>query len=630
MHRERWMSFVLPIRKAYPFLGWHKSGEGSASVKGSSETRSLYERVRRLNKKEVCRVLELIATYMEIKGENPFKIAAFRKASAALENDHRSLMQIEDPTTLPGIGKGTANVIKELITTGESTLVKELQAEIPESLLTLLKIPGLGGKKIGKLYQQLGITDLNSLRKACIEKRVQTLEGFGEKTQEKILQAVEAYSQKPERLPIAYMIRLAETIENALREIPEIECASRAGSLRRVNEWIKDLDFVIATEMPENTAVEIKKRLDIREVTGEGSTKMSVILNDEYGVSVDFRFVTRNAFATTLHHFTGSKEHNVEMRRLAKERGEKISEYGVERPDGTLLTFPTEEAFFQHFGLAFIPPEMREGKDEIDVAKVEETSEWIDLSAVKADLHMHTTWSDGAYTIEEMAEAAMRKGYDYIVITDHSQSLVVAGGLSEKRLKEQREEIERLNAKYGDSFKIFAGVEMDILPDGRLDYSDDVLDELDFVIAAIHSAFSQSEEKIMSRLTQALRHPRVRLIAHPTGRIIGGRPGYAINIEKLIDLASETNTALELNANPNRLDLAVKWLSRCQEKGVRIAINTDAHSLEMLEDMALGVAYARRARIRKTSVLNTMTRDEFEAWISAPKYEGFLGGNDVV
>lgn len=572
-----------------------------------------------MNKKQVIHILELIATYMEIKGENPFKISAYRKAAMALENDDRSMVQIEDPAALAGIGKGTAQVIKELLATGESTLLNELQAEIPESLLTLLKLPGLGGKKIGKLYQQLGIIDITSLKEACIEGRVKTLEGFGEKTEEKILKAVEAFSQKPERLPIAYMLPIAAGIENILMDIEEIEQYSRAGSLRRVNERLKDLDFVIATNNPEKVADGIKKRLAIKEITGEGHTKMSVILNEQFEVSVDFRFVVPEAFATTLHHFTGSKDHNVEMRRLAKDRGEKISEYGVEQEDGTVLTFPSEKAFFNHFNLAFIPPEVRKGKDEIERARAFQTIDLIEVNAIKADLHMHSTWSDGAYTIEEMAEASIRKGYDYIVITDHSKSLRVAGGLTEDRLRKQREEIERLNAKYRDSFKIFAGVEMDILPDARLDYDDEMLSELDFVIAAIHSSFSQSEEKIMKRMESALANPYVRLIAHPTGRIIGGRSGYPIDVEKLINMAYETGTALELNANPNRLDLAANWLEMCEERQVKIAINTDAHSLEMLDDMPIGVASARKGWVRETSVLNTMTRQEFEAFITEPK-----------
>ncbi|WP_077615482.1 DNA polymerase/3'-5' exonuclease PolX [Caenibacillus caldisaponilyticus] len=572
-----------------------------------------------MNKKDVVQALEKIAVYLEIKGENPFKISAYRKAAQALENDDRSLAQIDDPSELKGIGKGTAQVIKELMETGESGLLKSLAEEIPESLLALLKVPGLGAKKIGKLYQQLGIVDLDGLKRACLEGRVRGLEGFGPKTEEKLLKAVENLSVRPERLPIAYMLPLAETIEIALSEIQAIERFSRAGSLRRLNETLKDLDYVIATAEPEAVAAAIKERLAVRSITGAGSTKMSIVLDDEYGVAVDFRFVSPEAYATALHHFTGSKEHNVEMRRLAKSRGEKISEYGVEREDGALLTFSSEADFFRHFGLAYIPPEIREGGEEVERAKAAEAFRLIEVGDIKADLHMHTTWSDGAYTIEEMAEAAIRKGYEYIVITDHSQSLRVAGGLTAKRLREQREAIDRLNEKYHGTLKIFAGVEMDILPDGRLDYEDDVLAELDFVIAAIHSAFSQDVQTIMKRLYRAMENPYVRLIAHPTGRIIGGRPGYPVDMDGLIEKARETGTALELNANPNRLDLAAEWLKKCGERGVKIAINTDAHSLAMLDDMPTGVAMARKGWVQPDGVLNAMSLSEFEAFLKRPK-----------
>ncbi|MBM7644765.1 DNA polymerase (family 10) [Scopulibacillus daqui] len=571
-----------------------------------------------MNKKEIVKVLETIAVYLEIKGENPFKISAYRKAAQALENDNRSISQIDDPSKMKGIGKGTAQVIHELLETGESSLLKELQEEIPQSLLQLLKLPGLGGKKIAKLYQKLGVTDLESLMQACTKERVQELEGFGKKTEEKLLKAIEELKVRPERLPISYMLPIAEQIETVLSSIQVIEKYSRAGSLRRCKEMIKDLDFVIATRSPEKAAEQIADGLDIHEIVGQGHTKMTVLLNDDYQVSVDFRFVEPKAFATTLHHFTGSKDHNVKMRQLAKSRREKISEYGVEQEDtGNVLTFEKEKDFFGHFGLTYIPPEVREGIDEIETAE-KGRLHLIELDDIKGDLHMHTTWSDGAYTIEEMAEAARLKGYEYIVITDHSYSLRVANGLSAYRLRKQREEIERLNAKYHD-FKIFAGVEMDILPDATLDYDDDTLAELDFVIGAIHSAFSQERSVIMKRLQTALENPYVRLIAHPTGRILGGRKGYDVDVEELIQLASKTNTALELNANPNRLDLASHWLKKAQEANVKIAINTDAHSIDMLEDMKAGVSSAKRGWIRKDSVLNTMSRSSFEAFLQKNK-----------
>ncbi|MFC7393704.1 DNA polymerase/3'-5' exonuclease PolX [Scopulibacillus cellulosilyticus] len=574
--------------------------------------------MRIVNKKQIVKVLETIAIYLEIKGENPFKISAYRKAAQALENDDRSMSQIDDPSKMKGIGKGTAQVINELLETGESSLLKELQEEIPASLLQLLKLPGLGGKKIAKLYQSLGITDLESLKQACAEERVQELEGFGKKTEEKLLTAVEEMNQRPERLPISYMLPIAEQIETVLSSIKEIEKFSRAGSLRRCKELIKDLDFVIATDQPETTAQQLADKLQIHEIVGQGLTKMTVLLDDDYQVSVDFRFVEPKAFATTLHHFTGSKDHNVKLRQLAKSRQEKISEYGVEQEaTGNVLTFENEKDFFNHFEISYIPPEAREGVDEIETAE-KGSLNLIELDDIKSDLHMHTTWSDGAYTIEEMTEAARRKGYEYIVITDHSYSLRVANGLSAYRLRKQREEIERLNAQNRD-FKIFAGVEMDILPDATLDYDEDTLAELDFVIGAIHSSFSQDRNMIMKRLQTALENPYVRLIAHPTGRILGGRKGYDVDVEALIKMAAQTNTALELNANPNRLDLAAHWLKKAQDANVKIAINTDAHSIDMLEDMKIGVSSAKRGLLKKASVLNTMSRSSFETFLQNTK-----------
>jgi DNA polymerase (family X) len=568
-----------------------------------------------MNKKQIVHFLEEIAIYLEIKGENPFKVAAYRRAAQSLETDERSLSQIEDLSKIKGIGKGTAAVIQEIVETGSSTLLEELREEIPADLLQLLKIPGLGAKKIAKLHQNLGITDLNSLKVACEKKEVRTLEGFGDKTEEKLLKAIGELTTRPDRLPIAYMLGIAEQIEKVLISIDAIDQFSRAGSLRRHRETMKDLDFVIATTAPEAVSEEILKTLAIKEVIGFGDTKLSLVLKDDFQVGVDFRLVLPEAFSTALHHFTGSKEHNVLMRRLAKSRGEKISEYGVENPCGERLTFPSETAFFEHFGLTYIPPECREGQEEIDRAKDEQPLHLIHENQIKSDLHMHTTWSDGAYTLEEMTEAAIYKGYEYIVITDHSKSLRVANGLTEDRLLQQQQKIKELNKEYMGKLHIFSGVEMDILPDGRLDYEDDVLEQLDFVIAAIHSSFSQSEEQIMHRLETAMRHPKVRLIAHPTGRIIGKREGYRVNLERLMDLALETGTALELNANPHRLDLSAEWIKRGREKGLKFCINTDAHSLDMLDDMSIGVSIAKKAWLTPEEVINTYSLTSFKTFL---------------
>lgn len=560
------------------------------------------------NKKDIINLLEKIALYLELKGENPFKISAYRKAAQSLERDERSLSEIEDFSKIKGIGAGTLAVIQEYIEQDRSETLEELKSEVPEGLIPLLKLPGLGGKRIAKLYKELGIVDATTLKKSCENGEVGNLSGFGKKTVENILVALENENKRPERLPIAMMLPIAEKIEIYLSEIPEIIKFSRAGSLRRMRETIKDIDYIIATEDPIKVREEILSLEEIKEVISQGDTKVSITVADVYDVNIDFRLVTLEEFATTLHHFTGSKDHNVAMRQIAKERGEKINEYGVEQVDtNEVITFSTEKEFFNHFGLQYIPPEVRENTGEIDAYK--DKVNLIDIDDIRGDLHMHTTWSDGAQSIEEMINIAREKGYEYIAITDHSKFLQVANGLNETRLRRQREEIQQLNEKYSD-IHIFSGVEMDILPDGTLDFSNEFLKEMDFVIAGIHSSFNQSEEQMMGRLYTALDNPYVSLIAHPTGRLIGRREGYQVNVEKIIERAIETNTALEINANPNRLDLSASWAKEAQKMGATLSINTDAHNYQMFDHMKYGVGIARKGWIEKDTVMNTWSKEQ--------------------
>lgn len=565
------------------------------------------------NKKEVVRLLESIAIYMELKGENPFKISAFRKAANSLEMDERTLEEIENFTTLQGVGKGTASVIEEYIQTGASSVLEELQKEVPKGLILLLQLPGLGGKKIAKLHKELQIENVEDLKQACLDGQVRELAGFGKKTEEKILAAIDSVRNKPDRLPLAYMLPIAMQIEEILGKMTAVERFSRAGSLRRVKETVKDLDFIIATKEPTIVREQLLQIEGIKETVAAGDTKVSVILEYSHDVSVDFRLVRPEEFATTLHHFTGSKEHNVRMRQLAKERGEKISEYGVEIVEtGKVLTFDTEKDFYAYFGLSFIPPEMREDGSEVE--KYSPELEIISMEHMKGDLHMHTTWSDGAHSIVEMVEACRRLGYQYMAITDHSKFLKVANGLTEERLLKQREEIKSLNEKYED-ITILSGVEMDILPDGTLDYDDELLAGMDIVIASIHSGFSQPKEKIMERLSNAMKNHHVDIIAHPTGRKIGIREGYAVDIDLLIELAKETNTALELNANPNRLDLNAEYVRKAQDAGVKIVINTDAHKVDTLTQMQLGVSTAKKGWIQRENVINAWSLEELQQFL---------------
>ncbi|WP_054704002.1 DNA polymerase/3'-5' exonuclease PolX [Bacillus sp. JCM 19041] len=567
-----------------------------------------------MDKKHVIQLLEEIAVYLEIKGENPFKISAYRKAAQTLEKDERNLEQIGDPKQLTGVGQATSDVILELKQTGVSTTLEELKNEIPTGLIPLLTLPGLGGKKIGRLYRELGVTDADRLLQAAKAQQIRGLAGFGQKSEQKIVEAFAVWNRRPERLPIAQVLPFAEQLEIQLANLTDVIRFSRAGSLRRMRETVKDIDYIIATDHVSSVREQLLNLEGIKGVIAKGDTKVSVELTLEADtISVDFRLVADHEFATALHHFTGSKDHNVKMRQLAKQQNEKINEYGIELQEtGEVRTFKNETLFFNHFGLPYIPPEAREDGSEIERYKDNEITVY--SSDARADLHMHTTWSDGAHSIEEMAEAAKARNYSHMAITDHSRYLKVANGLSIERLKEQHDRIRAYNQANSD-FTILSGIEMDILPNGELDYPNSVLEEVDFVIASIHSAFSQNRETLMARMKQAMFNPNVNLIAHPTGRLIGRREGYDVDVEQLIEWAAETNTALELNSSPSRLDLEVKWLKQAAEKEVLISINSDAHRMQTLQFVDYGYAHARKAMLSNEQIINMWPLDRLKQWL---------------
>lgn len=565
-----------------------------------------------LDKKTIIKTLERIALYMELQGENPFKVSAFRKAAQVLELDDRSLSEMDNISSLKGIGAATGAVIEDLITKGESSLLVELQQTVPSGLLPMLKIPGLGGKKIAKLYKELHIDSIDALKLACEEGKVQSLPGFAKKTEEKILLEIVNLQSKPERTAVWQIEPIVDLIEHKLASIALIDKFSVAGSYRRVKEASKDIDFIIATSSPQEVREELLKILPVQKIIAAGDTKVSVTLDVEVEIDVDFRLVELKQFASALNHFTGSKDHNIKMRQIAKDQGKKISEYGVELADGSVEHFESEEDFYAYFDLPFIPPTVRE--DGSEFSKLDQLPSLVKLNDIKADFHMHSTWSDGAHSIEEMVEACRVKGYSHMVITDHSNYLKVANGLSKERLLNQIDIIHSLNEKYTD-IEIFTGTEMDILPDGSLDFEDDVLSQLDFVIASIHSSFSQPQEKIMERLLNALKNPYVHMIAHPTGRIIEQRDGYNPDVPTLIKWAKENGKILELNASPYRLDLNTEYLKLAQEKGVPIAINTDAHHIDQLKYMDIGVRYAQKAWLHKENIVNTWSLEKFKEYI---------------
>ena len=564
-----------------------------------------------MTKKDVIRLLEKIAVYMELNLENPFKVSAYRKAAAALETDGRTLDEISDFSELKGIGKGTNDVITEFVQTGKSSVLKDLTDKVPPGLIRMLKLPTLGPKKIAKIHDALGIDTLEGLKAACENNEVSALSGFGKKTEENILKSIETVLNRPERYPINRILKFKQVITDVIDTIPGVERYDMTGSGRRTKETSRDLDFIVKVEDYQVFTQTMIEQNFVTEIVSQGDKKLSLEIEHDFDkINVDFRFVNGDEYISTLQHFTGSKEHNVKMRQIAKSRGEKISEYSVETPDG-LKTFQSEEEFYHYFDLPYIPPAMRETGKETDI----DISEIVSLSDIKGDLHMHTVYSDGANSIRDMVEAAREKNYSYIVITDHSKSLRVANGLSDERLLEQLEEIRAIDQEY-DDIDVYSGTEMDILADGTLDYSDEILSQLDYVIAAIHSSFQQSEEDIMHRLKTAMDNPYVRHIAHPTGRLIGVRDGYPVNMEELFDYAEKTNTILEINANPQRLDLSSDAIAN---QNVMFTVNTDAHHTDHLDFMHYGVSTLQKGFVKTSQVLNTLSREEFKAYINKDK-----------
>ncbi|NWK84523.1 DNA polymerase/3'-5' exonuclease PolX [Staphylococcus sp. GSSP0090] len=562
-----------------------------------------------MTKKDVIQLLEKIAIYMELKGENTFKVSAYRKAAQSLEIDERPLDEIEDVTELKGIGKGVGEVIDEYRQSGQSSTLEALQQEVPEGLIPLLKIQGLGSKKIAKLYKELNIDNKESLQAACEQGKVSELSGFAKKTEQNILEAVKALGAKKERYPIDQMRGLNSEINDYLATVKHIDKYEVAGSYRRYKEMSKDLDYIISTDDPTSVQQSLLNMPNIVKEVAVGQTKVSLELAyDDETIGVDFRLIEPAAFYHTLQHFTGSKDHNIRIRQLAKEQDEKVSEYGIEQNNGEIVQYQSEKEIYEHFGVNWIEPALREDGSEFD----KNLSDIIKLTDIRGDIHMHTTYSDGAFSIEDMVKANIEKGYEFMVITDHSQSLKVANGLSVERLLRQNEEIKALNEKY-EEIDIYSGIEMDILPDGQLDYDDEILAQLDYVIAAIHQSFNQSQEEIMQRLENACRNPYVRHIAHPTGRIIGKRPGYEPDIDRLCQLAEETNTVLEINANPKRLDLNAETVKK--HPNIQLTINTDAHHVSHLDFMKYGIATAQKGFVTKDRVINTMSREEFKSFV---------------
>jgi len=560
---------------------------------------------------ELSRIFDQIARMLKIKGENPFKIRAYEKITLVLENlpiDIETIYHQGGLNNIPGVGEGIAKKIEEFLTTGKLEYYEKLKETIPDGVVKLIDILEVGPKTAKLLYEQLGVDNIEKLEKAVRQHQVKDLPGMGEKSETNILRGIELYKRRKERVLLGTALPLAEEIVENLRQLKETDKINFAGSLRRKKETIGDIDILVTSQKPEKIMKTFTSLPHVREILAEGPTKSSVITKDD--IHIDVRVVEPISFGAALQYFTGSKAHNIKLRELAIKRGLKINEYGVfDSKNGQRIAGKKEEEVYRILDLPFIPPELREDRGEIKAAQENRLPQLIEYSQIKGDLHLHTKWSDGAYTIKQMAEAAKKRGYKYIAITDHSQSLKFAGGLTEERLREQIEKIRRLNQEL-NNFTVFTGIEVDIKSDGSLDFSDEILSKLDVVIAAIHSGFKQESKIITGRLVGAMQNRFVSIIAHPTGRLIGYRESYQVNIDKIMDMAAKTRTILEINAYPERLDLNDVYCRMAKDRGAQLAIETDAHSIEGLEFMNLGVDVARRGWLEEKDIVNTLHLNE--------------------
>ena len=565
---------------------------------------------------DIARIFNEIADILELKGENAFKIRAYRKAALTIETLTQDLKVIaerggvKELKNIPGIGEGIAKKIVEIAETGDCKKHRELKQEMPSELLELLAVPRVGPKTIAKLHQELGITNIAELEQAAKSHQLASIPGFGAKVEENILKGIEQYRSYQGRALLSVALPYAESIVNELKKLDAVEQLIIAGSLRRMRETIGDIDILIVSKRP-NEVMDAFTSLDgVEDVIAKGTTKSSIIIN---GINADVRVVDAVSFGAAAHYFTGSKHHNVRIRELGMKKGLKINEYGIFRGDER-IGGEHEEDVFASVGLSYIPPELREDRGEVEAAKENRIPTLIELSDLKGDLHVHTNWSDGRDSIEEMAKAALALGYEYIAVADHSPAVGIAGGLNEEKIPKRQEEIERVNTRFeGDriQFRVLNSVEVDIKSDFTMDFSDETLKDFDVVVGAVHSKFTQDRETMTKRIVTAMENPHVDIIAHPTGRLLGKRDPYEVDMEQLMAAAKDTGTMLELNSFPERLDLNDMHCKMAKDYGVLIAISTDAHATTQMRDVIMyGVATARRGWLEPEDVVNTRALEE--------------------
>jgi DNA polymerase (family X) len=555
---------------------------------------------------EIAGIFNNIADLLEIKGENPFRIRAYRKAAfiiTALGKDISSLSEAE-LLELPGVGHDLAAKIEEYVETGRMAAYEKLKLDIPESLTALLAIPGLGPKTVAHLYKEYDIRDVESLEKLAREHRLSGLPGIKDKTELSILKGIEMVRRYSARHPLGKVLAWANEIKEYLSASAPVEKLAIAGSLRRWKDTIKDIDIITTSKDPEAVMKVFTHMPEVSRIIARGATKSSLLLKAD--IQVDIRVVDEDSYGSALAYFTGSKEHNIRLREIASKAGLKINEYGIFREDdGRKLGGRTEEDIYHVLGLEYVPPELREDTGEIEAAAAGKLPQLIEHSDIKGDLHVHSAWSDGAQEIEDLVKTALSKGYRYLAVTDHSKGLGVARGLSEERIIEQKKVIDAINRKTR-GVRVLSGTEINIKSDGSLDFDDELLNQLDIVVASIHSGFKQPAEQITRRLVTAMKNPFVSIIGHPSGRLIGEREAYELDMEEVLKAAADTGTAIEINAYPLRLDLNEANVRRAKSMNVPLVISTDSHNSGQFDNMIYGVAVAKRGWLEKKDVLNTL------------------------
>ena len=560
-----------------------------------------------------------IADLLELAGDNPFKIRAYRRAAEAVRSLDEPVGEVlrHDQSAIPGIGDALRSKIWEMESAGRMEYLERLRAEIPAAIVVLTQVPGIGPRTAWRLHESLGIEDVASLLAAARAGRIREMPGFGAKTEANIIRAIQSMQSAGGRKPLYMALPLAEQIVNELLEVSGVEHAGAGGSIRRRRDTIGDIDIIAAT-YDTRRLMERFASLDVfQEITSMGPSRASAVTRSQ--IRCDLWAVPPESYWTGLHHVTGSKDHHVRVRGIAGKMGLLINERGVFRDsDGQAITIESEDAIYSLLGMSYIAPELREDRGEVQAALAGTLPAIIDGHSIRGDLHLHTSWSDGGASIDDMARAAQAIGYDYIAITDHSRSLGVAHGLSTERVLQQIDEVRKANARVG-GIRILAGAEVDILKDGSLDFPDEILERLDVVVASIHSGFRQDRDTITGRIVAAMHSPHVDILGHPTGRLLARRPGYEVDIDTVIREAARTGTALEINSYPDRLDLCDEHARAARDAGVMISVNTDSHACEELSNIQYGVWVARRAWLEPRHVVNAMNYDELIEWLHTHK-----------